>query len=224
MIRTTVRLLGVALASVLLAASPAWAHVEIEDSSVDPAGMATVTFSFHHGCDGAATTSLRVQTPAEVTDPVPQPVDGWQTAVTPSEFSWTGGSIPDGDEGTFTATMQVSGEAGTTIWFPVIQGCPGAEELWIETAATGAPEPENVAPSIVLAQTVDPPSTTAAPTTAAPSTTRTTLVPGEAAVTEEGSPTNNAGLIVGLVAVGAIVVGAVVLYLRYRGRGNNARP
>jgi hypothetical protein len=56
------------------------------------------------------------------------------------------------------------------------------------------------------------------------STTRTTLVPGEAAVTEEGSPRNDVGLAVGAVAVGAIVVGAGVLYFRYRGRGNTLRP
>lgn len=56
--------------------------------------------------------------------------------------------------------------------------------------------------------------------TDAPSTTRSTLVPGEAAVTEEGSPQNDAGLVIGLISVGAIVVGATVLYLRYRGRGN----
>lgn len=55
------------------------------------------------------------------------------------------------------------------------------------------------------------------------STTRTTLVPGQAAVTKEGSPRNDAGLVVGAIAVGAIAVGATVLYLRYRGRGNVVR-
>ena len=49
------------------------------------------------------------------------------------------------------------------------------------------------------------------------------LVPGEAAVTKEGSPQSTTGLVVGLVTVGAIVIGAGVLYLRYRGRGNTSR-
>ncbi len=210
-----------ALVVVLVSAAPAFAHVEVGDSSVDMTGAATVTFTFDHGCSGQPTTSLRMKIPDGVTNVVPQPVDGWQTAVTATEFSWTGGSIPDGQTGTFTATMEITGTAGTTIWFPTVQGCPSAEEAWIEIPAAGAPEPENVAPSIVLA--VDVTTTTAAPTTAAPSTTRTTLVPGEAAVTQEGSPTNNTGLVVGLVAVGAIVVGAVALFVRYRGKGNTSK-
>jgi hypothetical protein len=85
-----------------------------------------------------------------------------RTAVSPTEFSWAGGSSPD--------------------------------------------------------TTAEPP-----PATEAPSTTRTTLVPGKAAVTQAGSPTNNTGLVVGLVAVGMIVVGALVLFLRYRGKGNTTK-
>jgi uncharacterized protein YcnI len=220
MARLLVRTTLAALAVVILGPTPAFAHVEVGTSSVDPSGAASVTFTFDHGCSGQPTNSLRMQIPNGVTDVAPQPVDGWQTAVTPTEFSWTGGSVPDGQEGSFTATMKVSGAAGTTIWFPTLQGCPSGEEAWIEIPDPGGPEPENVAPSIVL--TVDV-TTTVPPTTAAPSTTRTTLVPGEAAVTKEGSPTNNTGLVVGLIAVGAIVVGAVVLYFRYRGKGNTAK-
>lgn len=226
MVRSLVRLSLVALVVLGMGAKPAFAHVEIGPSSVDPSGAASVTFTFDHGCSGQPTTSLRVQIPGGVSDVVPGPVAGWQTAVTPTEFSWTGGSIPDHEEANFTATMQVSGAAGATIWFPTVQGCPSAEEAWIEIPAAGAAEPENVAPSIVLTADVAPTSTiptTTTTTTAAPSTTRTTLVPGEAAVTKEGSPTNNTGLVVGLVAVGAIVVGALVLYLRYRGKGNTTK-
>ena len=58
--------------------------------------------------------------------------------------------------------MQVSGAAGATIWFPTVQGCPSAEEAWIEIPAAGGAEPENVAPSIVL--TADVAATTTTPT------------------------------------------------------------
>jgi uncharacterized protein YcnI len=223
MLRVLIRGLALAVVGVIGAAAPAFAHVEVSDSSVEPDGQATVAFSFHHGCAGEPTTSLRIQVPQGVSDVRPQPVDGWQTASDANEFSWTGGSVPDGDEATFTATMRVTGTAGTTVWFPTVQGCPNAEEAWIEIPATGGAEPDNVAPSIVLATTLE--ATTTAPTTTEvqPSTTRTTLVPGEAAVTKEGSPQNSTGLVVGLVAVGAIVVGASVLYFRYRGRGNTTK-
>jgi uncharacterized protein YcnI len=232
MCRPICRGLALVLAIVALTAAPALAHVEVGDSSVAPDGTASITFSFHHGCAGQPTTSLRIQIPEGVTDVAPQPVEGWQSAVTSTEVSWTGGSIPDGEEGTFVATMRVSGEAGTTIWFPTVQGCPTAEETWIETSAPGEPEPENVAPSIVLASTVGPAtassstldSITDSSNTGSSNTTRTTLVPGEAAVTEEGSPQNNAGLVVLLVVAAIIVGGAVVLFLRYRGRGNTKLP
>jgi hypothetical protein len=52
------------------------------------------------------------------------------------------------------------------------------------------------------------------------STTRTTLVPGQAAVTQEGSAQNNVGLVVLLVVTAIIVSTGVVLYVRNRGRGN----
>jgi uncharacterized protein YcnI len=222
--RILIPLLALVVIGVGVTATPVLAHVDVADSTVQPNGDASVTFSFDHGCDGEPTTSLRVQVPEGVSDVVPQPVDGWQTASSATEFSWSGGSVPDGQQAAFTATMRVSGTAGDTIWFPTVQGCPSGEEAWIETAAPGAPEPENVAPSIVLAVTVEATTTTAPATTAVqPSTTRTTLVPGEAAVTKEGSPRNNTGLVVGLIAVGAIVVGALVLYFRNRGRGNTTR-
>ena len=222
--RVLFRVLTLAAVGIVVTATPSFAHVEVSDSSVEADGQATVAFSFHHGCAGEPTTSLRIQVPTGVSDVVPAPVDGWQAASNAQEFSWTGGSVPDGQEATFTATMRVTGAAGTTIWFPTVQGCPSAEETWIEITPPGGAEPENVAPSIELAVTVETTATPAPTTTAAqPSTTRTTLVPGEAAVTKEGSPQNSTGLVVGLVAVGAIVIGAVVLFLRYRGRGNTSK-
>ena len=227
MARHFIALVLVALAAVISGATPALAHVEVGESSIDATGAATVTFTFDHGCNGQPTDSLRVQIPDGITRVVPAPVDGWQIAVTPTEFSWTGGSIPDHQDASFTAAMQVSGAAGTTVWFPTIQGCGSDEEAWIEIPAVGGAEPENVAPSIVLTADVAPAATTPPSTdaqdTGTTGTTRTTLVPGEAAVTKEGSPTHTSGLIVGLVAVGAIVVGAVVLFLRYRGKGNTTR-
>lgn len=208
------------------AGTDAWAHVDAEptQASIQPNGDASVQFAFDHGCAGQPTTSLRIQIPEGVNDVVPQPVAGWQSAVAGTEFSWTGGSIPDDQRAVFVATMRVSGTEGSTIWFPTVQGCPGATESWIAIPSPGQPEPTNPAPSIVLPVTIAGP-TTSAPQASTPqaSTPRTTLVPGEAAVTKEGSPRDNTGLVIGLVAVGAIVVGAAVLYLRYRGRGNTTR-
>jgi len=208
-------------AALTLPAASAHVDADPNQSSVQPNGEASVQFVFDHGCSGEPTTSLRVQIPDGVTDVVPQPVAGWQTAVTSTEFSWTGGAVPDTERAVFTAAMRVSGAAGTTIWFPTVQGCPTLEEAWIEIASPEQAEPAKPAPSIVLPVAIEAPAgASTSSSAAAPSTTRTTLVPGEAAVTEEGSPRDNTGLVVGLVAVGAVVVGAVMLFLRYKGHGN----
>jgi uncharacterized protein YcnI len=211
---------GALLVAVVLAATTgvAGAHVSARLDGVDDTGIATVTFTFDHGCDGEPTTSLRVLIPegvAEVAgDTAP---DGWTFATDGTEFGWSGGSVPDGDAASFTATMRVWGQEGDTIWLRTVQGCPNGEEAWIEIQEPGQPEPPNVAPSIVLPSTFAAPATTAEPTTppttAEPTTTSTFA---NVAITEEGSPQNNVGLVVGGIAVGAIVIGALVLYLRHR--------
>lgn len=217
---------AVVTAATALGASAAGAHVEAEASTVSPDGAAVIDFSFHHGCDGQATTGLRIQIPEGVTDVVPQAVEGWTVNSTPTEFGWSGGSVPDGDEATFTATMAVAGEAGTVIWFPTVQQCPTAEEAWIEIQEPGAVEPEMVAPSITLTSTIQ--GTTAVPATAvttspAPSTTVTTIPSGlatsttvPAGVMPQTTESNTGGLIVLIVTMVLIVGGALVLYLRNR--------
>lgn len=202
--------------------APAWAHVEADPVSVAADGAAVIDFGFHHGCDGAATTGLRIQIPAGVSQVVPQPVDGWTVAVSSTEFGWSGGSVPDGDAATFTADLLVSGQAGTVISFPTIQQCGSAEEAWVEIQEPGGAEPEMVAPSITLASTIAPVGSTVTTAGAAPSTATTmpsglattTLLP--AGVMPEESETNTGGLIVGLVCVAIIAGGALGLYLRNR--------
>src|SRR5690606_21911200 len=121
-------IVSLVVGALLATTGSARAHVDTDAqrSTVEPDGTATVQFVFDHGCEGQPTTSLRVKIPEGVRDVQPQPVEGWQTAVTPTEFSWTGGSIPDSEPAVFVATMRVTGEQGTTIWFPAVQGCPTA--------------------------------------------------------------------------------------------------
>ena len=76
-----------ATSAVAALSAPAWAHVEAEPVSVAPDGAAVIDFGFHHGCDGAATTGLRIQIPEGVTAVVPQPVDGWNVSVSPTSAS-----------------------------------------------------------------------------------------------------------------------------------------
>jgi periplasmic copper chaperone A len=211
------------LAAGLLAAGQAGAHVEADEPTVGPDGVTTIDFSFDHGCDGQPTTSLRVQIPDGVTEVVPEPKDGWEVRVSASEFGWTGGSIPDAEPATFRAAMRVSGEAGTTIYFPTLQGCPTAELAWIERPDPDGPEPEDVAPSVTLTETVAP----AAPATGADAPTGSTpaAVLEEADTTDDTDTTDEAsnrsttGLVTIIVIVLIISGGAGLLYLRHRGKG-----
>lgn len=217
-----VALLALAAGLATLGARPTGAHVEAEEPAVGPDGQATLVLSFSHGCAGQPTTGLRVQIPAGVTDVAPQPVPGWTTQLTATEFGWQGGSVPDHEQATFTATLRVSGQAGQVISFPTIQQCPTAEEAWIAIPQPGQPEPPNPAPSITLTADVAPAPTTTAPgaTTTAPPTSAgpaTTTAPQPAS--SSGSSGGNGGLIVFLVVAGAILIGALVLYLRHRGTG-----
>jgi hypothetical protein len=61
-------------------------------------------------------------------------------------------------------------------------------------------------------------STTSTSVLTAPSTTAAMAI-DQSAITSKGSPTHPEGRIVGGVAFGVIVVGALVLWLKYRKRG-----
>ena len=212
----------------------AGAHVGAEAVTSD--GVTTVTFGFHHGCDGAATTGLRVQLPEGATDVEPQDVAGWTSEVSGGELTWTGGSVADGDDGEFTATMVLADAEGTTVFLPTIQECGTAQEAWIDRSDD--PEAANAAPRIVAGAAMtttgpekgegdhgSPPSTGSFPdkttngeTGGAPATTSTTTSDdgGETAApaTENASSTSssNAPLIIGIIAA-VVVVGGIIAFL-----------
>jgi uncharacterized protein YcnI len=224
-------LIGTALAiaaAICLVPTAAWAHVGA--AAAPAANSATaVTFTFTHGCETAPTTSLRVQLPAGASGVAPENPPGWTSTATETEVSWTGGSIPNGQRGSFRVVMTIPGQAGETVYLPTIQGCPGGvEEAWIDKSPD--PEATNAAPRIVLTSTVT--STTAitttvppasyttvapstAPTTAAPSTAPTTTGPsavGTTAPSATGSPaatstSSSTPLIIGAVLAVLVLLG-----------------
>ncbi|HEY6532273.1 MAG TPA: DUF1775 domain-containing protein [Acidimicrobiales bacterium] len=221
-------LAGVALAlvTVVALAAPAAAHAEAEAAPV-AAGRTAITLSFGHGCDGAPTTTFRTEIPEGATDVRPQDPPGWSSTVDPGQVRWTGGSIPEA--GSFTVEMVLAQPVGSTVVMPAIQGCPdGKEEAWIQLPDNSGTEPPMPAPSFVV------PANDTTPTS--PSTTATTLAADsgptttarmsieQTPITVEGSESNTSGLIIFVLVVGAIAIGALVLFLRYRGRGTNSRP
>ena len=159
-------------AFLLLSTGAAFAHITLETQEAPVGSTYKAILRVPHGCDGKATTAVRVQIPEGVISVKPMPKPGWtlQTkkgkyeksyqlygqAVTDGvkEVDWSGGSLPDEfyDEFVFRGTLAADLPAGQKLYFPVVQECDGATTRWIEIPATGQDEDalEDPAPGLKL--------------------------------------------------------------------------
>ncbi len=169
-----------ALAGAFLAglAGPAAAHPSFAVPEAAAGSTYKGVLGVGHGCDGAATTAIRVRIPDGVINAKPMPKPGWtlETVVGPyaepaepaepavlhgetvtegvREIVWSGGALEDGwfDEFTIRATLP-QGEPGQVLVFPVVQECGEASIEWVEVAPEGQDphELESPAPTLTLA-------------------------------------------------------------------------
>ena len=160
------------MAGLALAASPALAHVDLVNDEA-AVGEFVATFQVPHGCDGAATTALRIQIPAGVFDVKPMPEPGWKIDIksgkyaTPftdggqsltqgvTEVDYSSGNLPDNEYQQFVVYMSLADSLtkGTTVYFPVVQECAkGAVVRWIQIPAAGKSEDDypNPAPGLKI--------------------------------------------------------------------------
>ena len=105
--------LFVAFAVLLPAVSPAFAHITLETGQAALGSPYKAVFRVPHGCDGAATTAIRIQIPEGVIAVKPMPKPGWTIALTTGKYAktytnwgsdvssgvtevdFTGGNLPD---------------------------------------------------------------------------------------------------------------------------------
>ena len=134
---------------VLAAAVPAKAHVEFSQDTA-PAGSEYVGYiRVTHGCSGWATTSLRIEIPADVLDAKPQPKPGWSLKVEraggPSDgdeqgrviaITWIGGPLDDTQWDEFGVSARLPKRSGVVV-FPAIQTCQQGEARWTEVPTPG---------------------------------------------------------------------------------------
>lgn len=152
----------------LASIGPATAHVSLEKPSAAIGSTYKAVLRVPHGCEGKATTAIKVRIPEGFINVKPMPKAGWelQTVVSPyqgnyelhgsvltegvTEIVWSGGELPDAfyDEFAFRRTVAATVPEGTTFHFPTVQLCDGAEEAWIDV--TGAEDAEKPAPSLEL--------------------------------------------------------------------------
>jgi uncharacterized protein YcnI len=220
---------GLGAVTLVAIAGPASAHTEAEAEAAT-AGRTRITFTAEAECaEGAEpTNSLRVQLPQGVTDVKPENQNGWSSNVTATELTWSAAS-PTIDQDTFTVEMVLAQPVGETVYLPTIQGCPNGEDIaWIQIPTAPGEQLEHPAPSIeVPANSTTPTTAVAVPTTsttqASGPTTTARMSVEQTPITQEGSKTSGAGLIVFIVVVVVILGGAVILYVRHRNTGNTTK-
>lgn len=150
----TKTLLAAALAAV--AAGAAQAHITLEAAEAPVGATHKAVLRVGHGCEGAATTRVRVKIPEGVIAVKPMPKPGWtletvtgayahpydlwgaQVAEGVTEVIWTG-ELPDAfyDEFVFRAMLTDSLAPGSALYFPIVQECGDAADRWIEIPAAG---------------------------------------------------------------------------------------
>jgi uncharacterized protein YcnI len=169
------RALAIIAGTLLLAAAPVWAHVDIDPGSEPKGAAAVFSFRVPNEEPNANTVRLDVQFPLDhpfanvlvqaktgwtfstQSQPLAKPIkarDGTFTqAVT--EVSWTAttGGIPPGAFDLFPVFAALP-KQGTKLTFKAIQTYSNGDVVrWIETPAKGAPPPDNPAPVLVLTKT-----------------------------------------------------------------------
>ncbi|UTW12137.1 YcnI family protein [Marinobacterium rhizophilum] len=143
-----------ALATVALTPN-ALAHASLETKAAPAGSHYKAVIRIGHGCDGAATHTLRVQLPPEMHQSKPMPKPGWELqrvqqkldapydydgqSVTEDarELVWSGGSLPDDYYDEFVFTTVLAGEIGQTLYVKAIQECDGAQVRWEQIPAEG---------------------------------------------------------------------------------------
>ena len=166
------RTFTIAFGTLAFSASAAFAHVTLERDEAKVGSTYKAVLRVPHGCDGKATTAVRVQIPEGVIAAKPMPKPGWKLETvkgkyaksydlygTPvsegvKEIAWSGGDLPDDfyDEFVFRALLTDGLPTGEILYFPVVQECGDAAERWIEIPAKGQdPESfEHPAPGVKL--------------------------------------------------------------------------
>ncbi len=147
---------GFAATAVIAWQSSAFAHITLAAGETRPGTYYKAVFQVPHGCDGAATQSIRIQIPEGVIGVKPMPKPGWTLNVTrgayarsyqshdkavsegPKEVVWSGGSLSDDNYDEFVFTSFITDfPAGQVIAFPTVQRCAKGEVRWDQIASAG---------------------------------------------------------------------------------------
>lgn len=169
--RATLAAVGLFALSAAVLPVTAAAHATLEVQQAPSGSYYKAVIRIGHGCDGSATTAIRVRIPEGMVSVKPMPKPGWTLSTvegpyaTPfvshgktitkgvTEVTWSGGPLPDAfyDEFVFQAKLPEK-PAGTVIHVPVVQECDKGVNRWIEIPEPGktAHDYKEPAPSLTL--------------------------------------------------------------------------
>jgi uncharacterized protein YcnI len=159
---TILRAAGASLIAIIACGSAAFAHVTLATGEAPVGASYKAVLRVPHGCDGSATTAIRVRIPEGVIGVKPMPKPGWTVTIVKgkyaktyslfhakvsegaTEIAWSGGKLPDEyyDEFVFQGFLASDLAPGATLYFPLVQECEKGVHRWIEIPAAGRESPE----------------------------------------------------------------------------------
>ena len=164
----------VGAAALIATGAGASAHVVVDPGAGGAGESTLLTFAFSHGCDGSATTEIRIQIPESIPTVAPTINPGWdvtkqmETLDTPiegghgeqitervAEVVYTAKTpVADGYRDTFVLSLTLPDTPGEVVYFPTIQTCEAGETAWIEVPAEGqsGDDLESPAPSVEIVE------------------------------------------------------------------------
>ena len=241
--RRLVIVLAVSAVIVLLIASPAFAHVNIEPSSAPKGSDAVLTFVVPNEMDNATTTKVEVQFPED--HPIPEAltlaVPGWtadvKTASLTTPISTDDGTFNDRvDTITWTANSGTNGIAvggfqefsvsvglpddADSLTFPTIQTYSNNQQVkWIQQTPPGGAEPDHPAPELILTSGS---SGTPSSASSTPTTTAGDALPKNVATTSDVDSAKNTAIIGIVIGAIGVILAAIALVMAAR-RGRSTR-
>ena len=125
----------------LALAPAAMAHVEPSPEKVPANSVSKITLSAE-GEESVPAVKLTVQMPAGVTDVVAHPTKGWKQSVNGRIVTWSGGKIPNGEEGRFAFTARMPNTPGQVLVFPALVTYQDGKVVhWIGAESSDTPAP-----------------------------------------------------------------------------------
>lgn len=156
------RLIGASLlCAAPFAATQAQAHAGLQPAQTGPGKSYRAVIGIGHGCDGAATTSVRVSLPDGFYNAKPMPKPGWTLKVIEGAYAqpfdnygtsmragarqiiWSGGTLDDAwfDEFIIKGSIGPDVAPDSKLFFPTLQECGAASIDWADTSGSHDADP-----------------------------------------------------------------------------------